>query len=147
MIRLATADDVESLANGNVAMALETEGVALDPEIVNPGVQAVLRDGARGRYFVAESGDEVVAQLMITHEWSDWRNRDVWWIQSVYVWPEHRRKGWYRALYEHVLREAQAANAGGVRLYVDTRNTRAQQTYEALGMNGDHYRVFETMFS
>jgi len=83
---------------------------------------------------------------MITFEWSDWRNRMVWWIQSVYVVPDARGRGVFRALYDALRREAQAAGAGGLRLYVDTTNTRAQAVYRALGMNGDHYRVFEEMF-
>jgi ribosomal protein S18 acetylase RimI-like enzyme len=88
----------------------------------------------------------VVGQLLITYEWSDWRDRMVWWIQSVHVVPEARRHGVFRALYAFVRREAEAEGAGGLRLYVATTNTRAQAVYAALGMNGDHYRVFEDMF-
>jgi ribosomal protein S18 acetylase RimI-like enzyme len=138
--------DLPALVRGNAMMALETERLRLDRETLERGVAAVLEGDARGRYYVLEQGGEVVAQLMITYEWSDWRCRDVWWIQSVYVAPEQRRRGHYRTLYEHVIQEARRAGAGGVRLYVDQRNIRAQETYEALGMNGDHYRVFETMF-
>jgi len=83
---------------------------------------------------------------MVTQEWSDWRDAWVWWIQSVYVWPKARRQSAYRRLYQHVLAEAEAAGAAGIRLYVDKRNQRAQQTYQNLGMNGDHYQVFEKMF-
>ena len=89
----------------------------------------------------------VVGQLLITYEWSDWRNRQVWWIQSVHVAREARRLGVFRALYAHVRGEAQAAGAGGLRLYVDDTNTRAQAVYTSLGMNGGHYRVFEDMFA
>ena len=85
-------------------------------------------------------------QLLITFEWSDWRNRMVWWIQSVYVSPTARRRGVFRALYEHARREAQSQGVGGLRLYVDITNSRAQAVYSALGMKGDHYRVFEDMF-
>jgi ribosomal protein S18 acetylase RimI-like enzyme len=84
---------------------------------------------------------------MITYEWSDWRNRMVWWIQSVHVEPAARGRGVFRALYAHVRHEAEAAGAGGLRLYVDLTNTRAQLVYGAIGMNGDHYRVFEDMFA
>lgn len=146
-IRRATPTDLDTLIAGNRAMAQETEGLTLDPEVLGAGVRAILEGRALGRYYVHEAAGRVVGQLMITHEWSDWRDRDVWWIQSVYVWPEARRRGIYRALYEHVLREAQAAGAAGVRLYVDTRNERAQAVYTSLGMDGGHYRVFERMFS
>lgn len=128
-------------------MAKETEDVDLDPEVVGPGVKAALLDAKLGAYWVLEEEGEVRAQLMITYEWSDWRNRIVWWIQSVYVDPEARGRGLYKALYEAVLQQAQEAGAGGVRLYVDTTNTSAQAVYTRLGMNGDHYRVFEKMFS
>jgi ribosomal protein S18 acetylase RimI-like enzyme len=96
---------------------------------------------------VAELNGQAVGQLLITFEWSDWRNRMVWWIQSVYVALEARRHGVFRALYEKARQEAQAAGAGGLRLYVDTTNARAQAVYTALGMSGDHYRVFEDMFA
>ncbi len=145
-IRRATLEDTETLIAGNRAMADETEGLALDPELLRSGVRAVLEGRVAGRYYVVEEEGGVTAQLMITHEWSDWRSRDVWWIQSVYVWPEARGRGIYRALYEHVLDEAQRAGAAGLRLYVDTRNEHAQRVYTALGMDGAHYRVFERMF-
>jgi ribosomal protein S18 acetylase RimI-like enzyme len=106
----------------------------------------ILDGRAPGRYWVAEHNGRFVGQLLITFEWSDWRNRMVWWIQSVYVMPDARKRGVFKALYEHVRREAQAAGAGGLRLYVDVTNTRAQAVYAGLGMNGDHYRVFEDMF-
>ncbi len=110
------------------------------------GVDAVLDGRVPGRYWMAEHEGRVVGQLLITYEWSDWRNRQVWWIQSVHVAREARRLGVFRALYAHVRGEAQAAGAGGLRLYVDDTNTRAQAVYAALGMNGGHYRVFEDMF-
>ena len=107
---------------------------------------ALLEDRAPGRYWVAERGGQVVGQLLITYEWSDWRNRLVWWIQSVHVAPAARRHGVFRVLYAFARQEAQSAGAGGLRLYVDVTNTRAQAVYTAMGMNGDHYRVFEEMF-
>jgi GNAT superfamily N-acetyltransferase len=146
-IRPATTTDLDFIVAGNLAMALETEHLRLDAAMLREGVRELLGGRAPGAYWIAEIDDVVVGQLMITFEWSDWRNRMVWWIQSVYVVPAARKHGVFRALYMHVRREAQAAGAGGLRLYVDTTNTRAQQVYATLGMNGDHYRVFEDMFS
>jgi GNAT superfamily N-acetyltransferase len=127
-------------------MALETEGVTLDREVCTRGVAAVFDDPSLGRYFVAEEGGQVVASLLITYEWSDWRNGNVWWIQSVYVVPALRGRGVYAGLYQHVQRLVEADPAlRGIRLYVDRRNTGAQQVYTRLGMNGEHYLVFEWM--
>jgi GNAT superfamily N-acetyltransferase len=146
VFRQATLQDVDALVQGNIAMARETEGLVLDPRIIGAGVRAVLEGRQTGRYYVWEEDGEVVAQLMITFEWSDWRNGSLWWIQSVYVPPKKRRKGYYRRLYAAVREEARNTDAPGLRLYVDTTNKKAQKAYEALGMNGDHYRVFEEMF-
>ena len=129
-----------------LAMARETEDLELDQGILTRGVDAVFADPSLGRYFVAEEDGEVVASLMITFEWSDWRSGMVWWIQSVYVMPEHRRRGIYAGLYEHVKAFVEGDPAiRGIRLYVDSRNTGAQEVYARLGMNGEHYRVFEWM--
>ncbi len=146
MIRIATLDDHEAIVAGNMAMADETEGVALPPDRIRAGVRRVLEDPTKGRYYVGLAEGRVAAQLMITWEWSDWRNADIWWIQSVYVGVNDRRKGWYRRLYDHVRSEARASGAAGLRLYVDVRNAPAQATYARLGMDGEHYRVFEAMF-
>ena len=147
-IREARAADGDTLARFNALMAEETEGKTLDPGLIGPGVQALLEDDARGRYWVAESGGEIVGQLMVTYEWSDWRNGNIWWIQSVYVPADWRRRGVFTALYRHV--ESMAAAAPGViglRLYVEEHNTRAQQTYEALGMTKPSYLVMESMLN
>jgi ribosomal protein S18 acetylase RimI-like enzyme len=145
-IRHANIGDLEALVDGNLALAEETEQIRLDAATLRGGVRALLESRAPGRYFVAEIDGRFAGQLLITFEWSDWRNRMVWWIQSVYVMPALRSRGVFRALYEAARREAQAAGAGGLRLYVDTTNTRAQAVYAAIGMNGEHYRVFEAMF-
>src|SRR6202163_245822 len=145
-VRAAAANDLEALVAGNMALAEETERVRLDMDTLRQGVQALLDSRAPGRYWVAEHEGRVIGQLLITFEWSDWRNRMVWWIQSVYVVPDARGGGVLRMLYDVARREALAAGAGGLRLYVDTTNIRAQKVYAALGMNGDHYRVFEDMF-
>ena len=143
-IRRATAADAPLLARFNLAMAEETEGHRLAPEVVEAGVLALFDDPARGFYLVAERQGGVVGSLMVTREWSDWRNADFWWIQSVYVHPEHRRRGVYRLLYK-VIREAAATKAGvcGLRLYVERDNLAAQATYAALGMVETAYRLYE----
>lgn len=146
-IRAARPSDLEALVAGNAAMALETEGLTLDLPTLRAGVQAVLDGRVPGQFWVAEHEGRVVGQLLITYEWSDWRNRPVWWIQSVHVADDARRLGVFRALYAHARAEALAAGAGGLRLYVDDTNTRAQAVYTSLGMNGGHYRVFEDMFA
>ena len=133
--------------NGNLIMAEETEGLKLDPAILRAGVLAVLEEKVPGAFWVAESDGRVVGQLMITYEWSDWRNGMVWWIQSVHVDASARQQGIFRTLYRATREQAQAAGARGLRLYVDTTNTRAQAVYSALGMNGEHYRVFEDMWA
>lgn len=146
-IRLAASGDAETIARFNRAMAQETEQRALDPERLRRGVEAVLRDPSKGRYWVAEVEGRLAGQLLVTYEWSDWRNGAFWWIQSVYVDPEFRRRGVFRALYEHVVREArQAPEVCGLRLYVEQHNRRAQNAYERLGMRPTPYRIFEVDF-
>lgn len=144
--RDAKPADAPAIVDFQIAMAQETEDFALDRATCTRGVDAVFRDRTLGRYFVGEEEGKVVASLMITPEWSDWRNGVVWWIQSVYVVPAFRRRGVYAGLYDHVQRIAHGdANVKGIRLYVDKRNTRAQEVYRRMGMNGDHYQVFEWM--
>ena len=144
--REAVPADAAAIVEFQILMARETEEIELDRATVIKGVNAVFADATRGHYFVAELNGTVVASLMITHEWSDWRNGDVWWIQSVYVIAAARGKGVYKGLYEHVQQLVAAdEHLRGIRLYVDTRNTRAQTVYSRLGMNGEHYQVFEWM--
>ena len=145
-VRDARESDAPVIVDFQVAMARETEELDLDREICTQGVAAVFADPNKGRYFVAEADGEVVASLMITLEWSDWRNGMVWWIQSVYVRPDHRGRRVYARLYEHVKQMVEATPAlRGIRLYVDRRNTSAQEVYRRCGMNGEHYQVFEWM--
>ena len=148
-IRDALPADQEFLAHGNEAMALETEHKTLDPRVVRRGVAAALAESAHGRYFVAEDATGTpVGQLMVTYEWSDWRNGQFWWIQSVYVLPGWRRRGVFRALYEHVDTLARASPAVcGLRLYVEADNVNAQRTYERCGMVDAGYRVMEVDYS
>ena len=124
-------------------MAWETEHKRLDPAVLARGMAAVLDEPRRGFYLVAEHDGVPVGCLMVTHEWSDWRAGDFWWIQSVYVTEAARRRGVFRALHADVERRARAAGAVGLRLYVETENTRAQATYEGLGMARCHYFMYE----
>ena len=143
-IRAAGDGDVARLRDWAVAMAWETEHKALDPGTVEAGIRAVLAQPGRGAYFVAESGGEPAGTLMLTYEWSDWRNGDWWWIQSVYVDPAQRRRGCYAALYKHVFGRAKARpDVCGLRLYVERDNSIAQKTYEGLGMADAGYRMYE----
>ena len=135
--------DLPALVAFNRAMALETEGLRLAPATLRRGVRAVLRDPARGFYLVAEREDRVVGQLMVIREWSDWRNGDWFWLQSVYVEPGARRQGVFRALHAEAARRAARGGACGLRLYVERRNVRAQRTYRAFGMRETHYKLFE----
>jgi len=145
-IRDAVPADGPTIAAYNSKMAEETEGRALDPDIIGPGVAALLADASKGRYWVAEIDGNIVGQLMVTYEWSDWRNGTLWWIQSVYVQPDFRREGVFRALYSHVESLAVAEpDVRGLRLYVEHNNKRAQQTYQALGMVNPSYLVMESM--
>jgi len=145
LIRPARESDAADLAAFNAAMALETENRILSPEIISAGVRNFLKHSEWGFYIVAESGGQVVACLMITYEWSDWRNGLFWWIQSVYVRPEFRRLGIYRKMYAHIRQAASAnGNVCGLRLYVERDNQRAQTTYSSLGMSKTHYLIFET---
>lgn len=147
-IRDAQPQDETIIANFNSRMALETEGRALTPKIVNSGVGALLADRARGRYWIALVGDVVIGQLMITYEWSDWRNGMLWWIQSVYVHPHYRRQGVFSSLYNHVKSLAiEDDQVCGIRLYVEESNTNAQETYLALGMRRPGYQVLEVDFT
>ena len=137
-------EDAAVLAGFNRAMAFETESKELDPEKLLPGVEAVLREPRHGFYVVADDGHEIAGALLVTYEWSDWRNGRIWWIQSVYVRPAHRRRGVYRALHEFVREQARAAGGVvGVRLYVERDNSNARSTYAALGMHETPYRIYE----
>ena len=145
-IRRAIPEDWSAIASFQVAMALETEDVNLDPIVVEKGVKAVFNDPSKGHYFVADDNGEVVGSLMITFEWSDWRNGNVWWIQSVYIKADYRRKGVFSQMYKHIKSIVEAdENLRGIRLYVDKTNQKAQKTYANLGMDSHHYCMFEWM--
>jgi len=148
LIRRATPEDANALFEFNQAMALETEGKHLDAQILQSGVEAVFRDEGKGFYVVAETGEsnsgKIVGGLMVTFEWSDWRNGWFWWIQSVYILPRERGRGIYRRLYEFVKAAAkESRDVCGFRLYVEKENARAQKVYQKLGMRKSHYLMFE----
>jgi ribosomal protein S18 acetylase RimI-like enzyme len=146
-VREASEADADIISQFNINMAWETEEKKLDREKISAGVESLFLKPEYGFYMVAESGDEIVASLMITYEWSDWRNGLFWWIQSVYVKPEYRRQGIYRSMYKAVLKLASNhSDVCGCRLYVEKENISAQKTYEALGMSESHYKMYEEMF-
>jgi GNAT superfamily N-acetyltransferase len=143
-VRRAIVDDAPFLAEFNQRLASETEGKTLDPDVLRKGVATGLADVNKAAYFVAEDGAAVVGMLMLTREWSDWRNGWLWWIQSVYVRKEARRQGVFRALYDHVYRLAvDDATVIGLRLYMEENNHAAAKTYGAVGMKPAGYVVFE----
>ena len=147
LVRRAEPSDADHIVRFQQSMALETEGKTLDESLVGVGVDAVFADSGKGFYLVAEIGDTVVGNLMITYEWSDWRSATFWWIQSVFVDANHRRRGVYTAMHEHVLQQArQSQDICGVRLYVERSNHVAQQTYKSLGMDHSHYDLYEIDF-
>ncbi len=147
-VRLARSGDVVKIAKFNNSMAMETESRTLDEGIVNAGVEAVFSSNDKGFYVVAEDGKDIVGALMVTYEWSDWRNGFFWWIQSVYVEPKFRRQRIYRSLYEFVTERARSAgNVYGFRLYVERENSIAQEVYEKLGMRETGYLIFEQRLS
>jgi len=145
-VRPGRPEDADTIVRFQVEMARETEGIDLDEPTVADGVRAVLADPGKGRYYVAEVDGDVAGSLLVTPEWSDWRNGTVLWIQSLYVRPEYRRAGAFRALYEYLRALVEADDTlFGIRLYVATSNAAAQRAYEAMGMDGEHYQLYEWM--
>ena len=146
-IRQAELNDAITIATYNRAMALETEQLVLDEATSGRGVQRVLENDTLGRYYLALRNQQTVACLLITYEWSDWRSAWFWWIQSVYVQPQARREGVFRALYAHLRELAKTTpEVCGLRLYVERDNQRAQSTYRSQGMSETHYKLFEESF-
>lgn len=143
-IRIALANDAGALVEFNQAMALETEGKHLDGDILRQGVEAVFGDEKKGFYVVAEDNERIIGGLMVTYEWSDWRNSRFWWIQSVYIRPEARGQKIYSQLYDFVKAKAvDAGNVCGFRLYVENDNYHAQKVYDKVGMEASHYLMYE----
>lgn len=145
-IRQAVPSDEDVVVDFNCRLAAETESKQLDRLTVTQGVRAILANSRHGRYFVACLNGQVIGQLMHTFEWSDWRNGEIWWLQSVYVHPDYRRQGAFRQLIQHLQAEAAASpNVVGLRLYVEEHNTPAQATYESLGLKPAGYVVMEAL--
>ncbi len=144
LVRKATINDIDSIVDFQLKMANETEGIELNKPTVAEGVAAVLNDTKKGQYYITEIDKKVVASLLTTYEWSDWRNGTVLWIQSVYVLKDYRRKGVYRNMYSHIKKIVlNDDNLNGIRLYADKSNYAAHKTYEQMGMSPDHYITFE----
>ena len=148
MIAITKAEekDIQTIANSQLALAWETERIHLDMETVMRGAGTVFTDPTRGFYLVAREEGRTTGCLMITYEWSDWRARTVWYIQSLYVIPEYRRQGIFKQMYAWLLEKVNRDDSiGGIRLFVDLTNLNAQKVYESLGMDGNHYRFYEYM--
>ena len=146
IIRQAMPQDAAELTEFNINMARETEGMELIPEIIGAGVTAMIKNPQMGFYLVVELDNGIQASLMVTTEWSDWRNGMFWWIQSVYVRPQYRRQGLYRELYAWVKELAeQEPSVCGFRLYVEHDNSAAQRAYQSLGMQETDYKMFEEL--
>lgn len=146
-IREGRLEDAQIIADYNQQMALETEGKELDLDTVRKGAERGLRQPEKCRYFVAEAEGTVIGQAMVTYEWSDWRNGDLWWIQSVYVLPASRRQGIFKKLYQHIETLAREnTNVRGLRLYVEEENAEGQAVYKKLGMAHAGYHVYEKEF-
>src|SRR5260370_38975700 len=143
-VRPAVADDWATIVDFNCRLAEESEGKQLDRIHVEPGVRALLADPHKGRYLVASIAGRLAGQLMHTREWSDWRNGDIWWLQSVYVHPDFRRQGVFRALFDRLKSDAEAdPGVVGLRLYVEEHNKQAHETYRSLGLAQAGYFVME----
>ncbi len=146
-VRAARPSDAKVIARFNAALALETEGRTLDQRRLLRGVTRLLRDRAKGFYILAEFGGIPAGQTMVTCEWSDWRDGNFWWIQSVYVAPDFRRRGVFKALFADVSRRAaRSGNVCGLRLYVERENRGAQRAYVTLGLRSAHYEMMERDF-
>lgn len=142
-VRLATRADLGAIASFQVDMAWETERKRLEPSTVTAGVGGVFDDPSRGFYWVVDVDGELVASLLVTREWSDWRNTDMWYIQSVYVQPMYRGRGYFRRMYQQVVQEAKRVGTSVIRLYVENDNQAAQNVYERLGMKALPYLMYQ----
>jgi len=149
IVERATICDATIISDFQIAMALETEGLQLNAETVQNGVESAISDPSKGIYFVSRvnngisSDKSIVGSMFITIEWSDWHNKEYWWVQSVYVLPEHRDKGVFRNMYAFIRNLARSKDVDSIRLYVDNENHKAQKCYRTVGMGKSHYLIFE----
>lgn len=145
-IRRAEKSDAKVIAEFQQKMAFESEGFELDPVVLEKGVRAVFDNHSKGMYFVVENNKSIIASMLITYEWSDWRNKTIYWLQSIYVIPRMRGKKVFSLMYKHIKEMADKDDSvGGIRLYVDNSNKNAIGVYKAVGMHDEHYRTFEWM--
>ena len=143
-VRAANILESKSIINFQINMAFETENVKLEKSSVKKGINAVFKDSSKGKYYVAEENDRIVGSLLTTNEWSDWKNGIILWIQSVYIIPEYRRKGIFKLMYSYLKKMVEESNGLiGLRLYVNKTNIIAQRTYEKIGMDSEHYKLYE----
>lgn len=146
VIKSATREDINGLTDFQIAMALETENMILDHATVHSGINALFEDVKKGEYYVIYDREKLIGCTLTISEWSDWRNGTVLWIHSVYIVPEYRKKGLFRKMYTFLKDKVETdINLRGLRLYVDKSNINAQKVYQALGMNGEHYQLYEWM--
>ena len=146
IFREAKNTEYKLIAGFQQKMAFETENYHLDINTVTKGVEAVFNDTSKGKYYIVEEDEKVIASLLTTYEWSDWRNSQVIWIQSVFVLPNYRKKGVFKIMYSNIKDiVSKSPEYSGIRLYVDKTNTNAQKVYTKIGMQGEHYSLFEEM--
>jgi len=141
-IRTAKIGDAEAITTQNISLAKESENIPLNPDMVFVGVKALLSDKNKGFYLVAEENDTIIGQLMITYEWSDWRNKSIWWVQSVYVQKEWRKKGVFTKLLDYIQQKARRQGVAFLRLYMHKQNRSAQKVYEKIGWKQEPYAVY-----
>jgi ribosomal protein S18 acetylase RimI-like enzyme len=143
-VRLAKPGDAAEIVDFQIKMAMETEDLELDFAIVEKGVRAVFQDATKGQYHVVEDEGKLISSLLLTYEWSDWRNGIIIWLQSLYVLPAYRRQGIFKQMFEYLQAQINKDESlKGLRLYVDKSNHLAQRVYEAMGMDSQHYQMYE----
>lgn len=144
-IRKATKQDAQYIVDCQIKMAHETENLILERVTVEKGVGHILMDSPLGYYLLAEDDKKnLLGVMMVLFEWSDWRNGKVFWIHSLYVKPDFRKQGIFKAFYAHLKNIVESsAEFKGIRLYVEKSNLNAQKAYQASGMTNEHYELFE----